>query len=163
MELKPNKENIIIIVSLTALVLFTVFLFISPTTIISSLENIKSYAEDNPLVSGLLMGSMIILTCFPPMIGYSLMMTFSSYCFGFLYGFVIAYTFSIVGASLCFLIGRFLFANNKLSIKHSKITHIYKAIESRGLKVLILIRLAPYPCALLNLLFHFSWINLIRY
>ncbi|KAF9425565.1 hypothetical protein BGZ94_007422 [Podila epigama] len=77
----------------------------------------------------------------------------SGYVYGFAYGFLIAYSSALLGSVACFYLGRRYFKKQvrTLMAKNQSMKSIVKAVEKRGFKLLLLIRLAPYPFNLLNL------------
>ncbi|KAI9238499.1 MAG: snare associated Golgi protein-domain-containing protein [Podila humilis] len=95
----------------------------------------------------------MFLTAFPPVLGYSSFVTMSGYVYGFTYGFLIAYTSALLGSVTCFYLGRKYFKKQvrTLMAKKQSMKSVVKAVEKRGFKLLLLIRLAPYPFNILNL------------
>ncbi|KAG0335295.1 hypothetical protein BG000_007644 [Podila horticola] len=95
----------------------------------------------------------MFLTAFPPVLGYSSFVTMSGYVYGFTYGFLIAYTSALLGSVTCFYLGRKYFKKQvrTLMAKKQSMKSVVKAVEKRGFKLLVLIRLAPYPFNILNL------------
>ncbi|KAJ3211145.1 hypothetical protein HDU67_004758 [Dinochytrium kinnereticum] len=114
----------------------------------------------------LIMGSIVFATCFPPMIGYGTSLVMCGFIFGFPYGFVPAYMGAVAGGVLCFLgARRFLGTHYRgyLLDKYPKLKVVEDAIEQGGLKLIILIRLAPYPFGIMNVIFSTTSISLPRY
>ncbi|KAG0086583.1 hypothetical protein BGZ93_004178 [Podila epicladia] len=95
----------------------------------------------------------MFLTAFPPILGYSSFVTMSGYVYGFTYGFLIAYTSALLGSVTCFYLGRKYFKKQvrTLMARKQSMKSVVKAVEKRGFKLLVLIRLAPYPFNILNL------------
>ncbi|KAG0346243.1 hypothetical protein BG004_002091 [Podila humilis] len=95
----------------------------------------------------------MFLTAFPPILGYSSFVTMSGYVYGFGYGFLIAYSSALLGSITCFYLGRKYFKKQvrTLMAKKQSVKSVVKAVEKRGFKLLLLIRLAPYPFNILNL------------
>ncbi|KAF9432624.1 hypothetical protein BGZ76_010534 [Entomortierella beljakovae] len=78
----------------------------------------------------------------------------SGYIYGFGYGLVIAYTSALLGSVACFYLCRrwFQVQVRTLMAKRQSLKSVVKAVEKRGFKLMILIRLAPYPFNVMNAL-----------
>ncbi|KAG0273828.1 Transmembrane protein 64 [Linnemannia exigua] len=78
----------------------------------------------------------------------------SGYVYGFGLGLFIAYTSALLGSIACFYLCRrwFKVQVRSLMAKKQSMKSVVKAVEKRGFKLMILIRLAPYPFNLMNAL-----------
>ncbi|CAO3573714.1 unnamed protein product [Mortierella alpina] len=96
----------------------------------------------------------LFLTSFPPLIGYSSLVTMSGYVYGFGFGLFIAYTSALLGSITCFYLCRrwFKVQVRAMMAKKQSLKSVVKAVEKRGFKLMILIRLAPYPFNVMNAL-----------
>ncbi|KAF9306566.1 hypothetical protein BGZ74_005144 [Mortierella antarctica] len=121
--------------------------------IFAALESIATFIKNlGPLGPPVIMTALFIAS-FPPMVGYSSIVTMSGYVYGFSFGFFIAYTSAFVGAMVCFFCCRRWFkaqARNLIN-KNQSLKSVVRTVEKRGFKLLFLIRLAPYPYNVLNL------------
>ncbi|KAI9144262.1 hypothetical protein BKA69DRAFT_1022485, partial [Paraphysoderma sedebokerense] len=99
---------------------------------------------------GLLITFMIVLASFPPVFGYSTLL----YLSGYIYGMPFYFPSAIIGASLCFLASRRFFKDYVVNVlsRYPQFSLITKVIERRGFKLLVFIRLAPYPFNIFNVL-----------
>ncbi|KAF8931900.1 hypothetical protein BGZ58_007359 [Dissophora ornata] len=96
----------------------------------------------------------LFLTAFPPLVGYSSLVTMSGYVYGFGFGLFIAYTSALLGSIACFYLCRrwFKVQVRALMAKKQSMKSVVKAVEKRGFKLMLLIRLAPYPFNVMNAL-----------
>ncbi|KAG0214348.1 hypothetical protein BGX28_002165 [Mortierella sp. GBA30] len=96
----------------------------------------------------------LFLTAFPPLVGYSSLVTMSGYVYGFGFGLFIAYTSALLGSVACFYLCRrwFKVQVRAMLAKKQSLKSVVKAVEKRGFKLMILIRLAPYPFNVMNAL-----------
>ncbi|KAG0275716.1 hypothetical protein BGZ95_008450 [Linnemannia exigua] len=97
----------------------------------------------------------LFATSFPPVIGYSSIVTMSGnvgYVYGFMFGFLIAFTGALAGAIVCFYFCRRWFKAQvrKLMAKNRSLKGVVRTVEKRGFRLLVLIRLAPYPYNVIN-------------
>ncbi|KAI9220684.1 snare associated Golgi protein-domain-containing protein, partial [Blastocladiella britannica] len=97
---------------------------------------------------------MLMATAFPPVMGYSTILYLCGYIYGFPLGWIPSFIGALIGAIACFYTSRhFLrgWAQRKIA-RYPAATALRKTIEKRGLALIILIRLAPYPYNFVNLL-----------
>ncbi|KAG0004163.1 hypothetical protein BGZ79_010119 [Entomortierella chlamydospora] len=96
----------------------------------------------------------LFLTAFPPLFGYSSLVTMSGYVYGFGFGLAIAYTSALLGSVACFYLCRrwFKVQVRALMARKQSMKSVVKAVEKRGFKLMLLIRLAPYPFNVMNAL-----------
>ncbi|KAF9950599.1 hypothetical protein BGZ72_007769 [Mortierella alpina] len=96
----------------------------------------------------------LFATSFPPVIGYSSIVTMSGYVYGFVQGFLIAFSSALIGSIVCFYFCRRWFKAQvrKLLAKNKSLKSVVRTVEKRGFRLLVLIRLAPYPFNIMNAL-----------
>ncbi|KAF9946433.1 hypothetical protein BGZ65_009713 [Modicella reniformis] len=124
------------------------------TRIFQLLETLAAYIKNlGPAGPPIIMIG-LFLTAFPPMVGYSSLVTMSGYVYGFWFGLFIAYTSALLGSITCFYLCRrwFKVQVRALMAKKPSMKSVVKAVENRGFKLMLLIRLAPYPFNIINAL-----------
>jgi uncharacterized membrane protein YdjX (TVP38/TMEM64 family) len=84
-----------------------------------------------------LIGSLIFLSAFPPMIGYGTYQTLSGFTFGFLRGFPLSYFGALAGSLTCFYLSRRFLKNRVLRLvaKYPKLEAVVHAVEKKGFRV----------------------------
>ncbi|OLY83048.1 Golgi apparatus membrane protein tvp38 [Smittium mucronatum] len=96
---------------------------------------------------------MAFICSIPPIFGYGIVVLLSGFVFGFPLGFLPVFFGSLSGAFFVFTLGRAFemryIKNLVASQKH--LLAFTKIIDKKGLKFLILFRLAPYPFNVTNL------------
>ncbi|KAF9089376.1 hypothetical protein BGX23_006728 [Mortierella sp. AD031] len=107
----------------------------------------------------------LLATSFPPIIGYSSLVTMAGYVYGFVYGFVIVFSGALVGSIICFYLCRRWFKAHvrKLMAKNKSLKGVVRTVEKRGFRLLVLIRLAPYPFNVMNAILSATHIPLSTY
>ncbi|EJD53900.1 hypothetical protein AURDEDRAFT_53538 [Auricularia subglabra TFB-10046 SS5] len=96
---------------------------------------------------------LIFITTIPPFPLYSTFMTLSGYCFGALSGALISYFASLSGAVVVFLLSRAYLSEyiGTIFARAPSLKRVVRAIEKRP-NILFLVRLAPYPYNVMNVL-----------
>ncbi|KAF9431018.1 hypothetical protein BGZ76_000607 [Entomortierella beljakovae] len=86
----------------------------------------------------------------------------TGYAYGFLFGFAIAFTSALAGSIVCFYFCRRWFKPQvrKLMAKNKSLKSVVRTVEKRGFRLLVLIRLAPYPFNIMNALLSATHISL---
>ncbi|KAM3584128.1 Tlg2-vesicle protein [Umbelopsis sp. WA50703] len=105
--------------------------------IFEGLESL-SHAVDGMGAGGYaLIGSLIFLSAFPPMIGYGTYQTLSGFTFGFLRGFPLSYFGALAGSVTCFYLSRRFLKNRVLRLvaKYPKLEAVVHAVEKKGFRV----------------------------
>lgn len=100
------------------------------------------------------MAAIIMLASLPPMIGYGTLNYVSGFIFG-LGGFIPSYLGALSGAALCWVITRLVLGDNygeTVKKTYPQWGVMERAIQQRGTRLLVLIRLAPYPYSIMNVL-----------
>ncbi|KAI9497871.1 snare associated Golgi protein-domain-containing protein [Zychaea mexicana] len=110
----------------------------------------------------ILLGFLIFLSGFPPMVGYGLYLTLSGFTFGFAAGFPLSYFSALAGAVACFVVSRLWLKDRvqRFMLRHPNLHAVVRAVEKSGFKMFLLIRLSPYPFNILNVLFSATDISL---
>ncbi|KAF9653456.1 Golgi apparatus membrane protein TVP38 [Thelephora ganbajun] len=88
----------------------------------------------------------MILVSFPPMTGHTTAMTLCGFAYG-MKGFFVGLAGSVLGATAVFVVLRFLFSKRlrKWSATNNKWTALETVVKTKGLPLVILIRLSPMP------------------
>ncbi|KAF8913811.1 Golgi apparatus membrane protein TVP38 [Gymnopilus junonius] len=94
----------------------------------------------------LALGCAIVFASFPPLIGHTTLITLSGFAYG-MSGFYIGAAGSVIGSALAFIILRFLFSE-KLHVwsgQNEKWQALEAVVRAKGLPLIILIRISPFP------------------
>jgi uncharacterized membrane protein YdjX (TVP38/TMEM64 family) len=92
-----------------------------------------------------------IVVSFPPMIGYSTLVTIAGFVFGMRGWFIIA-SATVIGSTLSLVVSRTLLKDfvGKMTAKNKQFAALSLVLKHDGLKLLCLIRLCPLPYSLAN-------------
>ncbi|ORX51720.1 hypothetical protein DM01DRAFT_1337220 [Hesseltinella vesiculosa] len=152
--------------------LFLAFFFIMGSIMVAyrkeffaTLESLSKAVKVMGPQGYILMAFLIFLSAFPPMIGYGTFQTLSGFTFGFARGFPVSYFGALTGAVTCFVISRYYLQRRVegLMKRHPNLEAVVRAVERKGFKLFVLIRLSPYPFNLLNVMFAASDISLAHF
>ncbi|KAG1451644.1 hypothetical protein G6F46_010039 [Rhizopus delemar] len=138
------------------LVLFSgILMWIYRREFFEALEVLSHKLKEMGFGGYVLISLLIFTSAFPPIFGYSAYQTLSGYTFGFSTGFPISYLSGLLGASVCFWLSRtcLKLRVTRLLSRYPNIEAAIHAVEKKGFKLFVLIRLSPYPFNLLNFLF----------
>jgi len=93
----------------------------------------------------IIIGIMILIS-FPPMLGHTTTVTLCGFAYG-MKGFYISLAGSVLGAAVSFVVLRFLFSKRlrRWSATNDKWTALETVVKSKGLPLVILIRMSPMP------------------
>ncbi|QRW05661.1 Golgi apparatus membrane protein TVP38 [Ceratobasidium sp. AG-Ba] len=121
--------------------------------VFTGLDELSQWLQSQGYQGQFILFFLIFVTTFPPLPLYSTLIGLSGYCFGAMTGAVISYFAALSGALVVFLLSRtFLRWHIARLISHSpSFKRILRAIEKRP-SLLFLIRLAPYPYNVMNVL-----------
>lgn len=88
----------------------------------------------------------IVFISFPPMIGHTTLVTLCGFAYG-MKGFFIAFAGSVIGSALVFVVLRFLFTQRirAWSSQNEKWQALEAVVRAKGLPLIILIRVSPFP------------------
>lgn len=141
------------------------FMWVYRKEVFQGLETLSNKLKDMGYSGYILMSTLIFLSAFPPIIGYGTYQTLSGYTFGFEVGFPISYLSALTGAVICFSLSRiFIKARvTRMLSKYPNLEAVVRAVEKKGFKLFLLIRLSPYPFNLLNVLFAATEISLAHF
>ncbi|KAI9289534.1 snare associated Golgi protein-domain-containing protein [Umbelopsis sp. AD052] len=133
--------------------------------VFEGLENLSHAVEGMGAGGYVLIGSLIFLSAFPPMIGYGTYQTLSGFTFGFWRGFPLSYFGALAGSVTCFYLSRRWLKKRvtKMMSKYPRLEAVVHAVEKKGFKLFVLIRLAPYPFNIMNVMFSATNIPLTHY
>ncbi|KAF9263501.1 Golgi apparatus membrane protein TVP38 [Marasmius fiardii PR-910] len=94
----------------------------------------------------LVLGGAIILISFPPLTGHSTLSTLCGFAYG-MKGFAITAVASVLGSALIFVLLRTLFSARlrSWSSKNEKWQALESVVRAKGLPLIILIRVSPFP------------------
>jgi len=94
----------------------------------------------------LLLGIAIVVISFPPAIGHTTLCTLAGFAYG-MKGFIISGPASIIGSALSFIVLRLLFKKrlNVWSSNNGKWQALESVVKAKGLPLIILIRVSPFP------------------
>lgn len=97
----------------------------------------------------------IVITSFPPLLGYSTTMTICGFAYGPFGGLLVAGSGAIIGSALTFVILRLLFKRRIKSwtAQNKRWQAMEAVIDAKGLPLVIMIRLCPIPWVYSNALF----------
>ncbi|KAI8141477.1 snare associated Golgi protein-domain-containing protein [Fennellomyces sp. T-0311] len=133
--------------------------------LVTALEQLSGAVRDMGAGGYFLLGSLIFLSAFPPMIGYGMYQTLSGFTFGFAKGYPLSYFSALAGAVACFVVSRIWLKDRvqRMMTRYPNLLAVVRAVEKSGFKLFLLIRLSPYPFNLLNVLFAATDISLRDY
>ncbi|KAI9179309.1 Tlg2-vesicle protein [Blastocladiella emersonii ATCC 22665] len=122
--------------------------------ILAALDEFAHFARGSPVVGSLLCIMLIVASSFPPIMGYSTTLYLCGYIFGFPNGFPPAFVGAMLGACSCFYASRHFLRHHahRAMRRYPMARALRHTIEKRGLKLILLIRLAPYPFNFTNAL-----------
>ncbi|KAH9879013.1 hypothetical protein J1614_002448 [Plenodomus biglobosus] len=94
----------------------------------------------------------IVIVSFPPLIGYSSLLTICGFVYGFPNGWFIAATATIAGSTASFLLSRSILKSlvHRLIANDTRFAALALTMKHDGLKLLVMIRMCPLPYSLTN-------------
>ncbi|ESK97656.1 golgi apparatus membrane protein tvp38 [Moniliophthora roreri MCA 2997] len=118
---------------------------VSPSRIAQFLYDQATKLAETP-VGWLILGFAIVIISFPPLIGHTTLVTLCGFAYG-MKGFAIASTASVVGSALVFAVLRMLFSARlrAWSAQNEKWQALEAVVRAKGLPLIILIRISPFP------------------
>ncbi|KAG7097065.1 Tlg2-vesicle protein [Marasmius oreades] len=142
----PTYGKLLIwLVTLFYLCLGIFVIVVSPSRIAQFLyDQAKKLSETR--FGWLVLGGAIILISFPPMTGHSTLTTLCGFAYG-MKGFAITAVASVLGSALAFTILRTLFTARlrSWSSKNEKWQALESVMRAKGLSLIILVRVSPFP------------------
>ncbi|VDC02561.1 unnamed protein product [Peniophora sp. CBMAI 1063] len=126
-----------------ALIAFIVI--VTPARIGQFLYDTAQRISGHPL-GWLLLTGMIFLVSFPPAIGHSTVLNLCGFAYG-IKGFAVAGPASLFGSAFAFIVLRYFFARRlaRWSSTHEGWQALESVIQSKGLPLMVLIRVSPFP------------------
>ncbi|KAJ4287226.1 Tlg2-vesicle protein [Kalmusia sp. IMI 367209] len=149
-KLSPIKKALFVVGSLTIFVLSILFLVFNERIFHSLLPLAKKWRD---VTAGwIILWVLIFVVSFPPLIGYSSLMTIAGFVYGFPNGWFIAATATVVGSTASFIASRSLLKSlaHRLATSDKRFAALALTLKYDGLKLLIMIRLCPLPYSLCN-------------
>ncbi|KIJ56567.1 hypothetical protein M422DRAFT_773360 [Sphaerobolus stellatus SS14] len=121
--------------------------------VFTGLDQLSSYLQSLGTLGYAILFCLIFITTIPPFPLYSTLIVLSGYTFGTWTGAVISYSAALSGAVIVFLVSRLYLrdAMSRLLSHTASLKRVVRAIEKRP-RLLLLIRVAPYPYNLMNVL-----------
>jgi len=121
--------------------------------VFTGLDHLSSYLQSLGTLGYAILFCLIFITTIPPLPLYSTLIVLSGYTFGTWTGAVISYTAALTGAVVVFLVSRHYLRScmSRLLSHTTSLKRVVRAIERRP-RLLLLIRVAPYPYNLMNVL-----------
>ncbi|KAF2707790.1 hypothetical protein K504DRAFT_458273 [Pleomassaria siparia CBS 279.74] len=100
----------------------------------------------------MILWALIFTVSFPPLIGYSSLLTVAGFVYGFPNGWFIAASATIVGSTVSFILSRSILKNmvERLIANDKRFAALALTLKHDGLKLLIMIRMCPLPYSLSN-------------
>lgn len=149
-KLKPWQKVVFSIAGFTCFVLSILFLIYNERIFHSLLPFAKKWRE---IPGGwLILWALIFTVSFPPLIGYSSLLTISGFVFGFPNGWFIAASATVAGSTVAFIFSRSILKNmvHRLVANDKRFAALALVLKHDGLKLLIMFRLCPLPYSLSN-------------
>eukprot|EP01134_Creolimax_fragrantissima_P006829 CFRG6829T1 len=164
MALRLRQTNLYVVAAVVVSLAVLIVSFFFKSTLLKHLKEFAEFIRNCGFLGIFLSWALIVLTSIPPMFGYSWIVVICGYVYGY-DGFLIAYVGALCGAFVAFSGGRWLFKEQveRWMIGSSKLTAIAATISEADFKLLVLIRVAPYPFTVLNVLFAVTDIPLGRF
>ncbi|KIJ20164.1 hypothetical protein PAXINDRAFT_107973 [Paxillus involutus ATCC 200175] len=125
------------------LIIFIVL--VTPSRIAQFMYDLTQGIRRIPYGSFIIM-AVVVLTSFPPFIGYTTLMNLCGFTYG-MQGFIPAAISTIGGSIVVFVVLRFLFSNRlrKWAATNEKWQVLEAVIRAKGLPLIILIRISSFP------------------
>ncbi|EPT02745.1 hypothetical protein FOMPIDRAFT_1143170 [Fomitopsis schrenkii] len=123
----------------------TVFIVLGPDRIGQALYNLAQKISHLWYGWLILLGVLVVIS-FPPCMGHSTICTLCGFAYG-MRGFPLAACGTLLGASICFVVLRFLFSRrlHEWSASNEKWQALETVVAAKGLPLITLIRASPFP------------------
>ncbi|KAF2132700.1 hypothetical protein P153DRAFT_309274 [Dothidotthia symphoricarpi CBS 119687] len=149
-KLSPTQKVLVVVGGITAVVLGILFMIFNERIFGKLLPVAKRWRD----VRGgwLVLWGLIFTVSFPPLIGYSSLLTIAGFVYGFPNGWFIAASATIVGSTTSFLLSRSILKNyvDRLIANDTRFAALSLTLKHDGLKLLVMIRMCPLPYSLSN-------------
>ncbi|EMD94220.1 hypothetical protein COCC4DRAFT_30908 [Bipolaris maydis ATCC 48331] len=149
-KLSPAKRVLFIIGNILLLVGGILFLVFGERIFGALLPMAKKWRD---VTAGwLILWALIFVVSFPPLIGYSSLLTIAGFVYGFPNGWFIAATASVAGSTASFLLSRTLLKSmvHRLVANDTRFAALSLTLKHDGIKLLIMYRLCPLPYSISN-------------
>ncbi|KAF2118457.1 hypothetical protein BDV96DRAFT_488735 [Lophiotrema nucula] len=149
-RLSPVQRVLLTIGGLAIFVLSILFLVYNERIFQSLLPFAKKWRD---VTAGwLILWALIFTVSFPPLIGYSSLLTISGFVYGFPNGWFIAASATVIGSTASFILSRSVLKSyvHRLVANDKRFAAIALTLKHDGLKLLIMFRLCPLPYSLSN-------------
>ncbi|KAF2030040.1 hypothetical protein EK21DRAFT_112333 [Setomelanomma holmii] len=149
-KLTPLQKVLFIVGNIALAVLGILFLVYNETIF----GKLVPYAKKWRDIRGgwMILWALIFTVSFPPLIGYSTLLTMAGFVYGFPNGWFIAASATVAGSTASFLLSRSLLKNlvHRLIANDKRFAALALTLKHDGLKLLIMIRMCPLPYSLSN-------------
>jgi uncharacterized membrane protein YdjX (TVP38/TMEM64 family) len=100
----------------------------------------------------LILWALIFVVSFPPLVGYSSLLTIAGFVYGFPNGWIISATASVAGSTASFLLSRTILKPmvHRLVANDTRFAALSLTLKHDGLKLLVMYRLCPLPYSISN-------------
>ncbi|GAA99696.1 uncharacterized protein L969DRAFT_89550 [Mixia osmundae IAM 14324] len=132
---------------------FALIVLVWHTEVFSGLDRLSAWLKTLGFKGYCYLFGLIFITTMPPLPLYSTLIILSGYAFGMPTGFVISYTAALSGAVVVFVLSRYYFRQQMLSLldKSPGLKKVVRAIDRKP-RLLFLIRFSPYPYNVMNVI-----------
>ena len=160
-----RKSTIILVISLISIFfVFDLDSYLSFQNLKSSLEQFETWRIDSPVLTGLIFFSIYIAVAGLSLPGAAVMTLAAGALFGLLWGTIIVSFASSIGATLAFLVSRFLFRDAIQKRFGERLHTINDGMAKDGKFYLFTLRLVPlFPFFIVNLLMGLTSIRTVSY
>ncbi|KAF2278134.1 uncharacterized protein EI97DRAFT_431394 [Westerdykella ornata] len=149
-HLSPWQRALLVTGGLACLVLSILFIIYNEAIFRAILPYTKKWRD---LPAGwLILWVLIFVVSFPPLLGYSTLLTICGFVFGFPNGWFIAASASVVGSTVSFILSRSVLKNmvHRLVAHDTRFAALALTLKHDGIKLLVMIRMCPLPYSLSN-------------
>ncbi|KAF2187763.1 hypothetical protein K469DRAFT_568638 [Zopfia rhizophila CBS 207.26] len=149
-RLSPVQRVVVIVGGITCFILSILFLVYNERIFHSLVPFAKKWRDVR--AGWLILWVLIFTVSFPPLIGYSSLLTIAGFVFGFPNGWFIAATATVAGSTASFILSRSLLKTmvHRLVATDKRFAALALTLKHDGLKLLIMIRMCPLPYSLSN-------------
>ncbi|KAI9141030.1 snare associated Golgi protein-domain-containing protein [Paraphysoderma sedebokerense] len=149
-----RRTYLVLFIVVVSIAIGAAGLYVFREPVAKGLTQLYDFIKSLGLGGDFLLLLLIILTCFPPIFGYSILVFMCGFIYGFPHGFLPLATGSMIGALGCFTLSRTLFKEyfNRISLKYRYLLQVNKVIEQKGFWILLCVRLGPWPYSAVNVL-----------
>ncbi|KAJ1922172.1 Tlg2-vesicle protein [Mycoemilia scoparia] len=167
-NMSPHQRRgilMIFVCMVVPMITVSILLWVFYKPILNFANGIAKWGQVHPIWAAIITISYLIICCFPPMFGYALTVTMSGFIFGFPLGFLPVFVGAMIGSILCFIFGRRWGSRYVRYIMEINVflAECVKVVETGGFKLLLFVRMAPYPFNIMNLLLSATNISIYHY